>query len=552
MQQIDESYGRHAPDALDLPQNDASLPSTFGTTDPQEDQIEEVAVASVSPVTSPRQLTDGCIPQQSALGRIETDLLKHYRDVVCHYMMPTLDLERNPWLRLYLPLALDKSPTRYQVALRYALMSVAAYNLALTETMSERSYIPKAIECRDAASNMVRNFLADTCAAHDRRDKMALLAAAMTLISTDRFGVEPTDCDIHLDMAKRVAEFCGDRGFWRSSRACSALRNILQCYDIVASTTRLPTHRHDEDFLEAAEDLPNKRQKVHHTAGGASRTLFSSEMQPKDTPAPEDPYILAVSFGVTEKTFDLLRQTINLGAICACSCSLGGLTDVVIDTACDLREQLEALYQKPAVFSADRFTDFSLAHPDTDTDVVHFLRPLPGTASGLSSAVSDEILQSHQESFHAAVMMYFYRVVYGSRFAQEMTAALPAFQASRLGDWAITDCQDYVRTILDCLETIDCLARDTKLQPANTLWPTFIAAVEAVDVDLRHRALRMLAKAAKRGLGNVIRAKRVVLEAWRRTDRLRDAPSANFIVQGLSPVDWRLMMQDKGVYIILT
>ena len=171
-------------------------------------------------------------------------------------------------------------------------------------------------------------------------------------------------------------------------------------------------------------------------------------------------------------------------------------------------------------------------------------------ANSLPPVVSEEVIGNHQKSFHYAVLLYFNRVFHGAYCANPKQFRSSTAQAHA---WAEEDCQGYVGVVLDCLENIDCITRDTHIRPANTLWPAFIAAVEAVNVDLRHRALIWLSKASQRGLGNVSRAKEVVMETWRRVDRIWDSDAERPLVrQGLGPVDWREIMQQKGSYIMLT
>lgn len=55
------------------------------------------------------------------------DLLDYYRHMVTGIMMPTIDPTSNPWLQIYFPLGLGEPSTPIQLALRHALMSVAAY-----------------------------------------------------------------------------------------------------------------------------------------------------------------------------------------------------------------------------------------------------------------------------------------------------------------------------------------------------------------------------------------------------------------------------------------
>jgi hypothetical protein len=79
--------------------------------------------------------------------------------------------------------------------------------------------------------------------------------------------------------------------------------------------------------------------------------------------------------------------------------------------------------------------------------------------------------------------------------------------------------------------------------------PAFIAACEAVEIPLRHRALIWFAKAGKRGIGNIAAAKELVMEVWRRVDRMVDDEGND---GALGPVDWRRVMEDMEWKIMLT
>jgi hypothetical protein len=70
---------------------------------------------------------------------------------------------------------------------------------------------------------------------------------------------------------------------------------------------------------------------------------------------------------------------------------------------------------------------------------------------------------------------------------------------------------------LRCLDNIDAIS--SGMANASTLWRRFIAAVEAIDMELRHRALILFARALRHGIGNTAKAKALVLEVWRRVDR---------------------------------
>lgn len=101
-----------------------------------------------------------------------------------------------------------------------------------------------------------------------------------------------------------------------------------------------------------------------------------------------------------------------------------------------------------------------------------------------------------------------------------------------------------ISKIRDRLENIDCLTRDIQFHRDYVLWPAFIAAVESVEVSLLHCALIGFSKASRRGMGNILKAKEVVMEAWRRVDcQINDGEQVE-----LGPVDWSGYEEDGQFY----
>ncbi|CRK24414.1 hypothetical protein BN1723_013297, partial [Verticillium longisporum] len=171
---------------------------------------------------------------------------------------------------------------------------------------------------------------------------------------------------------------------------------------------------------------------------------------------------------------------------------------------------------------------------------------LPFNYARLPKAVNDELKANHQQAFHHAVIIYFHRVI-PEPYLEHLrkTSEARAVHVS-------TYLQDVIRKIWDHLENLDCLTRDTPMGRGNTLWPAFIAAAESFEVDLRHRAICWFARASKKGIGNIPRAKEVVMEVWRRVDRQLYDDDENGLSYGLGPVDWRDVMEDMGHTIMLT
>jgi hypothetical protein len=81
-----------------------------------------------------------------------------------------------------------------------------------------------------------------------------------------------------------------------------------------------------------------------------------------------------------------------------------------------------------------------------------------------------------------------------------------------------------------------------------SLWPAFIAAVEAYTEEAMSLARAWLDKATTFGLGSRFLVKTVVEEVW---DRRKQAAQELGVGPGLTSVDWRQVMKDLGVDVLL-
>ena len=117
--------------------------------------------------------------------------------------------------------------------------------------------------------------------------------------------------------------------------------------------------------------------------------------------------------------------------------------------------------------------------------------------------------------------------------------------------WTRLSGQELVSKAFEHLENVDALSADIPI--ANTLWPGFIAAIEAVDMPLRHRAMVWFARDKRHGIGNIAKAKELVMEVWRTVDRQAwVGPERKGSRQELGHVDWRDVMRDRDMYFMLT
>ena len=526
----DDSSRRNPPDQLGQPAVDAT-PTTF----------PDIAAPSPERVVGDPDSDNFTFATSANL--YDDLLLVHFRDVVCNYMMPVIEPRQNPWLQIYLPLATTGMRTPCKTALGHGIRAVAAYHLAHTHLLFKTQYLEQAAHHRAKAQECVCQALSQNPKDLTVTDKCALLAASLTLISTDVYGNEHDNCDVHLDLAKRVFESTGDETFWKSTPDSRTLLQLLRCYDLVGATTGgygLFSGSFSDTFGLVGEDR-------HFGSDRAQTDSTASDQGDID-----GPYTLDLSFGVGRQTFSLLKETVRMDAICAEYGDSQHLPNDILDGIRSLWERM------------------SLLDPDADVTTASYTLPL--NTSDLTSAeaaaggfqvsaqlhnailppvVREEIVGYHKTAFHYALILYFHRILHRfQRFAAQPGALRPDGLSVPVSISNI-NCQEYVEKVLECLESIDCLVRNTHVEPGNTLWPAFIAAAESMDVRLRQRALIWLARAARRGLGNVARSKEIVMETWRRVDRLADASGDGHATRGLGAVDWRVVMREKGSKIML-
>jgi arginine metabolism regulation protein II len=104
--------------------------------------------------------------------------------------------------------------------------------------------------------------------------------------------------------------------------------------------------------------------------------------------------------------------------------------------------------------------------------------------------------------------------------------------------------QHYVESIIDSLE--EHARHKVRYAPARLnviVWPSFIAACEAIGVTLRQRCINCLRHAAWAGFRNWEAAEGLVREVWKRRDI---TSSAN------ATTSWRNVMRESGLSMVLT
>ncbi|KAM0228561.1 hypothetical protein ACHAPO_010639 [Fusarium lateritium] len=488
------------------------------------------------------------IPSDSA----HDDLLQHYRSIVTGVMMPTIDHMSNPWLHIYLGLALGEVSSKSQSALRHALISVAAYQRGCLQGGSGRGDIHTArLQGQEAEALLQQVANSEEPHAQNLKEKCTAVAAALSLISIDVFSPHGIDCRAHLCLAKRIIQLYQVEQPWKSNAILNMLYQMFIFYKTVASSAQLALH----GSLPPAQEQQNSAFSPEEAASSVDEEQEEDDEGDDFEHIANDThhshFILNSSFGVSWRTLSLLQQTIKLGSLCA----------TTVSASPELLTRIKELHGHLYSYSEDpsQFLALTSMGPDIRclaNGVLAMDQRAVTSGIMLPKIISDELVENLQWAFHYAVIVYFHRVipsVYSTdlyNYVSDDPVSTPLTEGTTQHACTRPNHQALIGRIWDRLENMDSITpRDTQLHRGNVLWPAFIAAAESTQVELRHRALIWFAKATKRGVGNIPKAKQVVLEVWRRVDRLDYFEDGH---SGLGPVDWRIVMRDLDIFIMLT
>ena len=358
-------------------------------------------------------------------------------------------------------------------------------------------------------------------------------------------GASQGVCHKHLRTAKEIVENTGGTKWWLSDPANTTLLQIFRCYRIVAETSGwTDAGQHNGKSHPEAHESRHIEATMMHTRD--DELMVSSTSQSCE-------YSLDVSFGVSMKTLWCLNKIVDLAAIKLSTPAGERWWETHTDSLFKLESELFAVLEDPQAFSedpslfalgqqSDEFTPSSSSRCSTILTTTNTFLSLTG---GIPQIIAEEIRENHLWAFHYSVALFYRRAICGGgENASSPITAVDSTVPQPTGQYLVSK-------VLEHLENIDALKVDTPI--ANTLWPAFIAAVEAVDADLRHRVLVWFARAKRHGIGNIATAKTLVLEIWRRVDRQTHLSYERKPLHSeLGPVDWRDIMREMGMYIMLT
>lgn len=116
-------------------------------------------------------------------------LLDHYRTHVSGLMMPTSAPSNNPWLQVYLPLAMKEPSSLPQQILLHAILAVAAFNWSYLASDKKTADLKQGRQYYGRAVTLLRTFLdsgdLSSEVGHDTTARQSLMAAALTLTTVE-------------------------------------------------------------------------------------------------------------------------------------------------------------------------------------------------------------------------------------------------------------------------------------------------------------------------------------------------------------------------------
>lgn len=339
-------------------------------------------------------------------------------------------------------------------------------------------------------------------------------------------------------MCKQVIDMTGGLSKWVTNPTCVTLLQIFRCLQIVASTSDRSI---DTTDLLLEDDLSQREQdKQPYGAQQGSNTPSDANIDREMSLSvcTRAAYPLDVTFGVSLKTLRCLTRINDLSRFKTTHPRGQSWPPEQQANLQTLEKEIFGALDDPAMFA--NLSDSG-----------------PSDVEGVSDCVADFIQENHLWAFHYATAIFFRRAIFsGNQPAPSKLSDLAG--RSTESETNRPSGQYLVSKTLEYLENIDAVSREVGV--ANTLWPGFIAAVEAVHIELRHRALVWLSRAKSHGIGNISQAMSLVMEVWRRVDRLifrrhggEDMGSQKVSMDfELASVDWREVMRERDMYIMLT
>ncbi|KNG85000.1 hypothetical protein ANOM_006560 [Aspergillus nomiae NRRL 13137] len=450
---------------------------------------------AVTPMSLVSNMNQGLVCNSTKMSSSgEKMLFHHYVNYVASIMMP-FEHPWNPWKRHYPVVSLQYSESG-EKALYHAILAHAAFNFANLGHDRQKMM-------RLAASNYNASiqYVNDSIQASGR-DFDSTLAAIMTLMMAEVYSGNSSKWKHHLQGAWAFLLGSNRKEPWKESEfVCFSTQSLLIVKIIGATcmtdsqtpTLMLPPSNEFRSITAARpiEADPVVSSSLHSDLAFAS--LISSTAQ----------------FGFTIGAQRLILECIS--------------------TITTVSQQMRSDASPRAHITADRTVSQVLTCLNLlQTEVLDSsggnieLEPNSEVNALVPKLKSEELARYQLNAFIYATYIYLYR-------------ALLDVPPKRVAA--------YVSLIFDNITAFSAQSSGN-----FSLWPAFIAAVEAYTVRDLESSCRWLEQSTHFGLGNRLAVRSIVEEVWQRRDALCVESG---IDPGLAAVDWRDVARDLGVDVLL-
>ncbi|KAH7024577.1 fungal-specific transcription factor domain-containing protein [Microdochium trichocladiopsis] len=535
----------------------SSSAPTYGSLAWQIQASEPELPAAISPQALPMH-------ESPYLPRCAQYLLWHYSN----HTIPSLSgiplqNENSLWKRLHLPTALqayaelgvlgDSSLPR--VSLLYSLMSIACFQLKAlhkdapghgvvapfslgpafaAESWSAADWEAQGIKFRDIAQTGLQKFLrnAETSRSVGASYKYKeVLVAAVSLVCIRIVSGDTTDARPYILQCEHIIRNMNPSKN-RLSRKTSNLHEIFYYIQVMESASSVQhSSHHTRRLLPYAADQDTGDTDLEVGAGVTLTRdtdiarVSSSELCLDETDGEED-----VMYGIPGSLIHLLARTTALIEKTEQSDPSQG-DKPSTSSPIEVEKMTRTLENDICAWPGQR-KHRSIATRPPARDVL-------ATQSGVDT---DTIFEPTSDSFHKdSVVDCSLPRLMTDCLAQALHAAILIhfFRTVRKTHPAIL--QHYVEAVTSHLEMHASLKTMSAPARLNAIvWPSFIAACEAIDEGLRRRGIACLRQAAWAGFCNWEAAEAVTREVWRR----RDA--------GDTCASWQQVVRDLSVHMVLT
>lgn len=302
-------------------------------------------------------------------------LLHHWRTHICPLMMPTWAPSKNPYLQIFLSMALSDPPSRPKRCLLLAMLASAAFSRAELARDDKAELQRQAGDFKEQADAILKEIAGNSASATsmDEVGKKSLLAAALTMTTVEVFsGEQKGTAYENLLLAKQVVHLTGGVAWWLADESRSTLLQIFRCHEILAHTSGWRRFQVDSPGsgtdsicteIERLDAIHNEMSHPHPDPGVNMSTLGKA-------------YTLDVSFGVAKQSLKCLGQIIELSAVKASLAERQSWSPTDLYSLHELESD---------VFGALQDHE-SLSSPREDETIYQ---------EGMSSYVSEELTQNH-------------------------------------------------------------------------------------------------------------------------------------------------------------